>query len=182
MGGSVVVLTGAAGVFGQAVALHLGGAGCRLLLVDLMQPDWDGESDAVSIGNVDLTLPEHAQEVVNQALAYFGQIDAVVNMLDESAQGVLRAVNMCQAVLPQFQAQEGGGIVNMGHSMLKVTNALAQENKAEGIRINVVLPSAVEALADPWLSPQAVADAIAFLLSPDAADVHGAGVSVDGRL
>ena len=28
----------------------------------------------------DLTLPEHAQEVVNQAWEYFGQIDAVVNI------------------------------------------------------------------------------------------------------
>lgn len=76
----VAIITGAAGNLGQAVAVHLGGLGYRLLLIDLNQPDWDGETDAVSIGNVDLTLPEHAQEVVNQAWEYFGQIDAVVNI------------------------------------------------------------------------------------------------------
>ena len=70
----VAIITGAAGNLGQAVAVHLGGLGYRLLLIDLNQPDWDGETDAVSIGNVDLTLPEHAQEVVNQAWEYFGQI------------------------------------------------------------------------------------------------------------
>ena len=80
MNNPVAIITGAAGTLGQAVAAHLGQAGYRLLLVDLNQPDWDGETDAVSIGNVDLTLPDHAQEVVNQAWEYFGQIDAVVNI------------------------------------------------------------------------------------------------------
>ena len=131
MKGAGVIVTGAAGNLGQAVAHHLGGLGYRLLLVDLNQPEWEGDSDAVSIGNVDLTNPDHADEVVSQAWEYFGQIDAVVNLAGGFAweeqihssletwnkmyeMNVQTTVNMCQAVLPQFQAQQAGVIVNIG--------------------------------------------------------------------
>ncbi|HEX4842364.1 MAG TPA: SDR family NAD(P)-dependent oxidoreductase [Limnobacter sp.] len=227
MSSPVVIVTGAAGALGQAVAAHLGQAGYRLLLVDLNQPEWDGDSDAVSIGNVDLTLAEHAQEVVNQAWAYFGQIDAVVNLaggfawetqIEGSletwdrmyAMNVQTAVNMCQAVLPQFQAQQGGVIVNIGaaaagkagvgmgayaaakSAVLRLTEALAAENKSLGVRVNAVLPSILDTPAnresmpdaDPadWVSLEALAGVIAFLLSDLARDIHGAAIPVTGRV
>ncbi|HEY1059645.1 MAG TPA: SDR family NAD(P)-dependent oxidoreductase [Limnobacter sp.] len=227
MNNPVAIITGAAGTLGQAVATHLGQAGYRLLLVDLNQPDWDGETDAVSIGNVDLTLPDHAQEVVNQAWEYFGQIDAVVNIaggfawetqvegsLDTwnslFATNVQTAVNMCQAILPQFQAQQSGVIVNVGSAaaanggvgmaayaaaksaVLRLTESLAAENKALGIRVNAVLPSIIdtpanrdsmpEADTDAWVQPQSLAEVISFLLSNAARDIHGAGIPVVGRV
>ena len=223
----VAIITGAAGNLGQAVAAHLGGLGYRLLLIDLHQPAWEGESDAVSIGNVDLTQPEHAQEVVNQAWEYFGQIDAVVNIagvfvwdrqvvssLDtwtsQYATNVQTAVNMCQAILPQFQDQRGGAIVNIGaaaagkaaegmgayaaakSAVLRLTEALAVENKHLGIRANAVLPSVLDTPAnreampdsDPadWVSPESLAGVIAFLLSEAARDINGAGIPVTGRV
>jgi NAD(P)-dependent dehydrogenase (short-subunit alcohol dehydrogenase family) len=209
------------------VAVHLGSLGYRLLLIDLNQPDWDGETDAVSIGNVDLTLAEHAQEVVNQAWEYFGQIDAVVNIaggfawerqaessLDtwnaQYAMNVQTAVNMCQAILPQFQDQKGGVIVNIGAAaagkaaegmgayaaaksgVLRLTEALASENKHLGIRANAVLPSVLDTPAnraampesDPadWVTPESLAGVIAFLLSDVARDINGAGIPVTGRV
>lgn len=222
----VVIVTGAAGALGQAVAAHLAQCGYRLMLVDLNQPEWDGDSDAVSIGNVDLTVPEHADEVLNQTWEYFGQVDAVVNLagtfvwerqIDSNpdtwqtlfATNVQTAVNMCQAVLPQFQAQEGGVIVNVGAyaaqgtagdgmgayaaskaAVLKLTEALAAENRHLGIRANAVLPSILdtpanrEAMPDAdferWVAPQSLAEVIAFLLSPAARDIHGAGIPVTG--
>lgn len=227
MSNPVVIVTGAAGVLGQAVAAHLGSAGYRLLLVDLNQPDWDGEADAVSIGNVDLTQTEHALEVVNQAWEYFGQIDAVVNIaggfvwerqagssLDPWNQmfavNVQTAVNMCQAILPQFQAQEGGVIVNVGSAaaaqagdgmgayaaskaaVLKLTEAVSAENKQFGVRVNAVLPSILDTPAnrdampdadfEAWVAPQSLAEVISFLLSPAARDIHGAGIPVVGRV
>ncbi|WP_370263659.1 SDR family NAD(P)-dependent oxidoreductase [Limnobacter sp.] len=227
MSNPVVIVTGAAGVLGQAVASHLGQAGYRLLLVDLNQPDWEGDSDAVSIGNVDLTQPEHAQEVVNQAWEYFGQIDGVVNLAGgfvwepqaESsletwdrmyAMNVQTTVNMCQAVLAQFQDQQSGAIVNVGaaaaikagagmgayaaskSAVLRLTEALAAENKQFGVRVNAVLPSILDTPAnrasmpdaDPadWVAPASLAGVIEFLLSDLARDIHGAGIPVVGRV
>ncbi|MCR2747221.1 SDR family NAD(P)-dependent oxidoreductase [Limnobacter parvus] len=223
----VAIVTGAAGNLGQAVAAHLGNLGYRLLLVDLKQPDWDGEGDAVSIGNVDLTLPEHADEVVAQAWEYFGQIDAVVNIaggfvwerqVDSSldtwntqyAMNVQTAVNMCQAILPQFQAQQSGVLVNIGaaaagkaaegmgayaaakSAVLRLTEALAAENKHLGVRANAVLPSILdtpanrEAMPDAnpadWVTPESLAGIIAFLISDAARDINGAGIPVTGRV
>ncbi|HEX4880003.1 MAG TPA: SDR family NAD(P)-dependent oxidoreductase [Limnobacter sp.] len=227
MSGPVVIVTGAAGALGQVVATHLGQAGYRLLLVDLNQPEWDGDSDAVSIGNVDLTQAEHADEVVNQAWEYFGQIDAVVNLaggfawetqLEGSletwdrmyAMNVQTTVNMCQALLPQFQAQQGGVIVNIGaaaaskagvgmgayaaakSAVLRLTEALAAENRQLGVRVNAVLPSILDTPAnrasmpnaDPedWVSLESLAGVIAFLLSAAARDIHGAAIPVTGRV
>ncbi|MDX1670578.1 MAG: SDR family NAD(P)-dependent oxidoreductase, partial [Limnobacter sp.] len=131
MEGSVVVITGAAGHLGQVVAAELGMMGYKLMLVDLKQPPWEGDSDAVSIGNVDLTEPEHAKEVVAQTLEYFGRLDAVVNIAggfiwqtqaDSSLENwdsmysmnVQTAVNMCHAALPSLVGQKKGSIVNIG--------------------------------------------------------------------
>jgi NAD(P)-dependent dehydrogenase (short-subunit alcohol dehydrogenase family) len=225
--GQVVIVSGAAGFLGQAVAEYLGNLGCRLMLIDLHQPPWDGEADAVSIGNVDLTQPEHAQEVVAQTMQYFGQVDAVVNIaggfaFEEQAESSLETwdsmyavnvqttVNMCQAVLPVFQEQQGGIVVNIGaaaaakatagmgayaaskSAVLRLTEAIAEENKHLGIRANALLPSILDTPAnrdampdtDPslWVSPQSLAGVIAFLLSDAAADITGAGIPVTGRV
>lgn len=225
--GKVAIVTGAAGYLGQAVSNYLGKAGYRLLLVDLNQPPWEGESDAVSIGNVDLTQPDHAQEVVNQALEYFGRIDAVVNLAGGFswelqnggslevwdtlyASNVQTAVNMTQAILPMFQDQQAGVIVNVGasaagkalegmgayaaakSSVLRLTEATAQENKAFGIRVNAVLPSVLDTPANrdsmpdsnhsDWVTPESLAGIIEFLMSDSARDITGAGLPVTGRV
>lgn len=131
MEASVVIVTGAAGFLGRTVASELGKIGYRLMLVDLHQPPWDGDSDAVSIGNVDLTNPEHALEVVNQTLEHFGSLTAVINLAGgfawetqaESsletwdsmyATNVQTAVNMCQAALPIMVQEQFGVIINVG--------------------------------------------------------------------
>jgi NAD(P)-dependent dehydrogenase (short-subunit alcohol dehydrogenase family) len=160
-------------------------------------------------------------------LEYFGQIDALINIaggfvwerqvessLDtwnsQYAMNVQTAVNMCQAILPQFQDQHGGAIVNIGaaaagtaaegmgayaaakSAVLRLTEALAVENKHLGIRANAVLPSVLDTPAnreampdsDPsdWVSPESLAGVIAFLLSDAARDINGAGIPVTGRV
>ena len=77
-------------------------------------------------------------------------------------------------------------------AVARFTEALAEEVKHRGIRVNAVLPSIIdtpanrEALGDAdaaeWVNPSELAAVIAFLLSPEASGVTGACLPVTGRL
>lgn len=115
-----------------------------------------------------------------------------------------------QAALPHLLAQPGSAIVNVGAlaagkagtgmgayaaskaGVARLTEAMAEEFKDRGLRVNAVLPSILDtpanraempdADASRWVSPQALARVIAFLLSDDAAPVTGALLPVAGRV
>lgn len=118
------------------------------------------------------------------------------------------AVNAIRAALPSLR--DGGGcIVSIGAAsavkagagmgayaaskagIARLTEALADEEKDNGVRVNAVLPSIIDTpanradMADAdfsrWVSPDAVASVIAFLLSDDAAAITGACVPITGR-
>jgi NAD(P)-dependent dehydrogenase (short-subunit alcohol dehydrogenase family) len=123
---------------------------------------------------------------------------------------VLTALHACRAVLPVLQAAGGGRIVNVGAGaaakaaagmgayaaskagVLRLTEALADECKDRGITVNAVLPSVIDTPANRrdmpdadftrWVSPDALADVVAFLLSDAARAVTGAGIPVSGRM
>jgi NAD(P)-dependent dehydrogenase (short-subunit alcohol dehydrogenase family) len=117
------------------------------------------------------------------------------------------AAHVCRAALPHL-LEDGGSVVAVGsraaeqdgatmaayavakcalHSLVRV---LALENRARRVRFNAVLPGTIDTpanrLAMPaadrssWTPPDAIALAIAFLLSPDSAPITGALVPVDG--
>ncbi len=227
MKNNVLIITGAAGAVGQVVASELGSMGYKLMLVDLEQPPWDSEGDAVSIGNVDLSDPDHALEVLNQTMQYFGAVNGLINLagafayepqIESSletwdrlyAANVQTAVNMCQAVLPTFVEQQQGIILNLGamvakqgemglgaytatkSAVVRLTETISQEHKADGIRVNAILPSLVDTPVNrasmpnadfsEWVSTESLAGVIAFLLSDQARDIHGACIPVNGRV
>ena len=74
----------------------------------------------------------------------------------------------------------------------RLTEAMAEEFKERGITVNAVLPSVLDTPANRadmpkadaarWVSPQALARVVLFLLSPDAAPITGALIPVKGRL
>lgn len=74
----------------------------------------------------------------------------------------------------------------------RLTEALADEFKDVGVRVNAVLPSIIDTAANRadmpdadftrWVDPGALADVIAFLLSEDARAVTGALLPVTGRI
>ena len=74
----------------------------------------------------------------------------------------------------------------------RLTEAMAEEFKDRGITVNAVLPSILDTPAnrsempgaDParWVSPDALAQVIAFLLSDAAAPINGALIPVKGRV
>lgn len=122
---------------------------------------------------------------------------------------LITALNMCRAVVPAMREAQGGSIVNIGSAgaakggsgmaayaaaksaVLRLSESLADELKAAGIRVNCVLPSIIDTpqnraampKADPtrWVTPAQLAEVIAFLLSDAASGVTGTGLPVTGR-
>jgi NAD(P)-dependent dehydrogenase (short-subunit alcohol dehydrogenase family) len=122
---------------------------------------------------------------------------------------LLTAVASCHAVLPYLLRGKSGSIVNVGAmgaikaasgmgpyaaskaGVVKLTEALADELKDRGIRVNAVLPSTLDTprnradMPDAdftrWVTPEAVADVIVFLASDAARAISGAALPVAGR-
>lgn len=102
---------------------------------------------------------------------------AIVNV---GAAGAVRAA----AGMGPYAASKAG--------VMRLTEALAEEHKAAGLRVNAVLPSIIDTPANradmpgadvsTWVTPQALAEVIAFLLSHAASAVTGALVPVTGRV
>lgn len=123
---------------------------------------------------------------------------------------VKTALLMSRAALPSLLASGAGSIVNVGAAaaaragagmgayaaaksgVLRLTESLAEEGKAQGLRVNAVLPGIIdtpanrkdmpEADTSRWVAPQAIADVVAFLVSDAARAITGAGIPVTGRL
>ena len=134
--GQTVVITGAAGNLGQAVAARFAREGANLALLDLNQAALDqvpaaGAGDVLRQG-VDLSDAASVAAAVAAVIARFGRIDALCNlaggfhmgekvheipadkwdfMMELNAGSVLR---MAQAVVPHMLKAGGGRIVNIG--------------------------------------------------------------------
>ncbi len=132
----VVLITGAAGSLGRAVAAAFGEAGWRLALIDVAEaglkaayPEADPRRLLIA---ADLIDPLSTQRAADGAFAHFGRIDALCNiaggftmgtpvhatpaadwkrMMDLNAGTMLNCV---QAVVPKMLAAGGGCIVNVG--------------------------------------------------------------------
>jgi NAD(P)-dependent dehydrogenase (short-subunit alcohol dehydrogenase family) len=135
----VVIVTGAAGNLGRAVAEAFQAAGARLVLVDrqpdrLQQlfPELAGSPDHYLAAGVDLTDEIQVQAMVQEALGRLGRVDVLVNaaggyragtpvhdtplrdwafMMDLNAKTAFVA---SRAVVPAMLAQGSGAIVSVG--------------------------------------------------------------------
>lgn len=133
-------------------------------------------------------------------------LDTWRHMFDLNATSVLL---MAKAVVPALIAGGGGRIVNVSAraglkgeaqmaaycvgkaAVLRLTEAMAAELREHGITVNAILPSIIDtpqnraampkADYSKWVSPESLADTIAFLASPAAADISGAAVPVYGQ-
>lgn len=137
--------------------------------------------------------------------------DGAITTWDRMYEVNLRtAVVASQAVLPHLVERGAGRIVNIGalaslkaaagmgayaaskSGVARFTEALAEELKDSGITVNAVLPSIIDTPANRadmpgadtgrWVTPQALAAVIAFLLSDDSAPITGACLPVAGRV
>lgn len=127
MQGKVVVVTGAAGVLGAAAVARARELGAIVARIDHAQAR---DSDALSIGGVDLSDAEAAQAAMDAVRREAGRIDALLNIaggfawskLADSTPDLWRrmtrinldtAVNASRAALP-YLAEFDGAIVNVG--------------------------------------------------------------------
>ncbi len=126
-------------------------------------------------------------------------------LFDLNARSIL---NMSAAVVPSMLAAGGGKVINVAAraalcgaalmgaytaskaAVMRLTESMAQELRANNINVNCVLPSLIDtprnrqdmpnADYSRWVTPAQIASVIGFLASPDAVAVHGAGIPVDG--
>ncbi len=115
---------------------------------------------------------------------------------------------LCRAVVPVMLGQGSGAIVNVASgsalsgtpgaaaysaskaAVVRLTESLAAEVKARGVRVNAVLPGTIDTEANRrampgadtarWVAPEALADVILFLAGPAAKAIHGVALPVFG--
>jgi NAD(P)-dependent dehydrogenase (short-subunit alcohol dehydrogenase family) len=102
---------------------------------------------------------------------------AIVNV------GALAAARNAGTGMGAYAASKAG--------VAKLTEAMAEEFKDRGLRVNAVLPSILDTPANRadmpqadftrWVSPDAIAKVILFLASAEAAPITGAAIPVFGR-
>ncbi|MDB5443871.1 MAG: short-chain dehydrogenase/reductase, partial [Phenylobacterium sp.] len=120
------------------------------------------------------------------------------------------AANAARAAIPHLRRSTAGRIVNVGANgavkaaagmaayaaakagVHRLTEALAEELKADGVTVNAVLPSIIDTPANradmpkadfsAWVKPEDLAAVMLFLASEEAGAVTGALIPVTGRV
>jgi NAD(P)-dependent dehydrogenase (short-subunit alcohol dehydrogenase family) len=131
LSGKVVVVSGAAGILGQAVAACLAGYGARLALLDHSHAPFAMPAGALHLPGIDLSSAQAARAAMQEVVKTTTRVDALINVAggfewQTVADGTLEiwdrmyrlnlqtAVNTCQAALPFLVKSGGGRIVNVG--------------------------------------------------------------------
>lgn len=131
-----VMITGAAGNLGQAVASAFADRGARLLLVDhdeqALRRAFGAPGERLELGAADLLDPVQVGTTVRRAIERFGRIDALANLTGGFRMGepvhatteatmrflldinVRTLLNTVHAVVPGMIDAGGGRIVNVG--------------------------------------------------------------------
>ena len=134
----VVVITGAAGNLGRAVADSAHEAGGKTVLVDRSQArlqsrfvSFSSDSNVLLCGGIDLTSEDDIRRLVESTIKRFGRIDGLVNTAggfrggpavyeeELSTWDLMMTMNlrttllMCRAVIPTMLSQSCGAIVNV---------------------------------------------------------------------
>ena len=171
--GKRVIVTGAAGVLGQAVAAKCVALSASVVLLDLVE---DFASELGAVHCVDLT----DRAAVERCIGDIGDFDAVCNIaggfdmgpqvdeIDDQHWDALFDINvttlrnMLRATLPRLVGRGRGSVVNVGalgalsgqaamgaytaakSVVMRLTEAAAQEVRRKGVNVNAVLPSLID--------------------------------------
>ena len=212
-----MIVTGGAGVLGLAVATAARAQGADVVLLDVV-PGFESElgdyhqvdltdADALSaciegIGAFDAVA--NIAGGFDMGPTVYETDDALWDGMFHINVTTLRRV--LNATVPKLIAQGRGSIVNVGamgalrgtgnmgaytaakSTVMRLTEALSDEVRAQGVNVNAVLPSLIDTprnRADmpdadfaTWLKPEDLAAVVCFLASDAARAVHGALVPV----
>lgn len=217
--GKTMVVTGGAGVLGQAVAAEARAQGADVVMLDVVS---DFTSDIGETHSVDLTDADAVQACFDE----IGSFDVLANIAGGFDMGptvyetedamwdamfninVTTLRTVLRAAVPTLLAHGHGSIVNVGalgasrgvgnmgaytaakSTVMRLTEALSDEIKPQGINVNAVLPSLIDtprnradmpdADFSTWVDPKDLAAVVCFLASDAARAVHGALVPVTG--
>ena len=135
--GKTVLVTGGSNGLGRVIAETFGAAGAQVAIVGLEAADVEATAEAMRDGGVDVlplvadvTKPEDATRIVEETVAKFGKLDALVNAAGRTHRGriletpldefdslwklnVLGTIACSQAAAPQL-IKAKGHIVNIG--------------------------------------------------------------------
>jgi NAD(P)-dependent dehydrogenase (short-subunit alcohol dehydrogenase family) len=131
MNGTVIVVTGALGALGRAVAEIALARGARVAGVDHAQAQLPATDDRIELGGVDLSDAAQAKTAIDAVAAHFGRLDALINIaggfaFEAAADGdgsvwqkmhtmnVVTALNASRAAIPHLARSSSGRIVNVG--------------------------------------------------------------------
>ena len=222
LAGKVIAVTGAAGVLGSAVTRVLAGHGAEVLAIGFATqiPDSGQAESHTGVDLADAAATEKLFMRLGGGLHGLANVAGGFNWItvadSDAAEwarlfrlNVLTTLNACKAALPALTAMRGA-IVNVGAAgsvkaaagmgpyaaskagVSRLTEALAEETKDQGVRVNAVLPTIIDtptnradmadAEFDRWVRPEALAEVIAFLLSDRASAITGALLPVAGRV
>jgi NAD(P)-dependent dehydrogenase (short-subunit alcohol dehydrogenase family) len=227
--GKVVIVTGAAGNVGSALAGLLASRGARIAAVDTARDRLEAVTASLpgpghlALSNFDLTDPSATTALITEVQRTCGRLDgvgttvggfAMAKLADADLQqwdamfslNVKTTWNIYRAAVPVMRATGGGALVAIGSvvglktgaelaaygatkgAVMRLTESLADELRADHIRVNAVLPTTIDtpqnraampgADAARWVTPSEVAEVIAFLLSDRASGVTGALLQV----
>jgi NAD(P)-dependent dehydrogenase (short-subunit alcohol dehydrogenase family) len=230
----VVLITGATGPTGRAVARRFAADGARIALNSSSGDRLEAMLAELALDPLesmavpgDLRDPDVAQAVVAGVEARFGRIDVVAHLVggwvggtgvvdldpDEVRrmldQHLWTTLHVLQAAVPGMAARGFGRVIAVSspfastpgpkgasYAMAKaaeeaLVRSLAREHAADGITANVLVVKAVDVAHEretaptkanaSWVTPEEVAEAVAWLASPGAAAVNGARIPLDGR-
>lgn len=169
-----LVITGAAGSLGQAVAKLAKQYGATIIGVDIVE--------RTSLENTDTYIKINLtdREETLHKLSSLEKVDGLCNVAGGFAMGdevcdpasdqwqkmfllnVETMRNACMAIVPKLQDQHRGTIVNIGalgamsgigtmsayccskSSVMRLTESMSEELKSQGINVNAVLPSIID--------------------------------------
>ena len=179
----IVIVTGAAGNLGRAVARAFSERGATLVLLDAKPGDAIVQTDLRDAGSV--------QQAIERTLECHGRIDVLCNiaggfrmgpsvhetpdpdwdfLFDLNAKSVL---HMARAVVPAMLRSGSGKIVNVGayaaqkgaaamgayiaskSAVIRITETMAAELREKNINVNCVLPTIIDTLENRAAMPQA---------------------------
>ena len=217
--GRIVVVTGANGALGRAVRQRLRDAGATPVGLDL-QADAGGEVLAADLSDAAATekavgqiLSRHGRIDALLSIAGGFRMAPATDVAAWDAMwkmNLATALNAARAVLPSMTQRGAGSIVSVAAragalpagagmgayaaskgAVIRLTEALSEEVKNQGVRVNCVMPSIIDTEANrrsmpdadfgKWVRPEALADVLLFLCSDAAAAITGAAIPVYGR-